>query len=198
MSDQIPGSDNHSGRDSNTEIRSWGPGTGGGKQSFIVRILTLVSAFFLFLMLAITFADVIGRYFLNAPITGAHEIIAFLLGLTIFTALPLVTRDRGHITVGMFEKFFKGWVRYVIHLAVLIGTLAVIGFIAWLMYDQAETMREADFITEYLDLPQAPIVYILSGLGILACLIFVNVIWRYLRDGGDPEIDSGPNTSVGG
>tara|TARA_B100000315_G_scaffold246633_1_gene274180 strand:- start:6172 stop:6768 length:597 start_codon:yes stop_codon:yes gene_type:complete len=198
MSDQNPDPGDNPDQENTNEVLAWGPGAGGGKQSIVVKILTLVSAFFLFLMLAITFADVIGRYFLNAPITGAHEIIAFLLGLTIFTALPLVTRDRGHITVGMFEKFFKGWVRYIIHLAVLIGTFAVIGFIAWLMYEQAETMREADFITEYLDLPQAPIVYVLSGLGILACLIFVNVIWRYLRDGGDPDADAGPNTSVSG
>ena len=194
MSEQNPGPRENLDQ----EIQSWGPGAGGGKQSIVVKILTLVSAFFLFLMLAITFADVIGRYFLNAPITGAHEIIAFLLGLTIFTALPLVTRDRGHITVGIFERFYKGPVRYVIHLVVLLGPFGVIGFIAWLMYDQAETMREADFITEYLDLPQAPIVYVLSGLGIFACLIFLNVIWRYLRDGGDPPEKSNQNTSVSG
>jgi len=202
MSDQNPGpaNINNGGSDqgSSREIGSWGPGAGGGKQSIVVKALTLVSAFFLFLMLAITFADVIGRYFLNAPITGAHEVIAFLLGLTIFTALPLVTRDRGHITVDIFERFYKGPVRYIIHLVVLLGTLGVISFIAWLMYDQAETMREADFITEYLDLPQAPIVYVLSGLGVLACLIFINIIWRYLRDGGDPPEKSKPNTSVSG
>jgi TRAP-type transport system small permease protein len=194
MADQNPGPDENSDR----EIQSWGPGTGSTKQSVVVRGLTLGSAFFLFLMLAITFADVIGRYALNAPITGAHEIIAFLLGLTIFTALPLVTMDRGHITVGMFERFYKGRVRYVIHLVVLLGTLAVVGFIAWLMFDQAETMREADFITEYLDLPQAPMVYILSGLSVFACLVFLKVIWRYIQEGGDPEEKSKPNISISG
>ncbi|MBT3991926.1 MAG: TRAP transporter small permease [Rhodospirillaceae bacterium] len=198
MSDQNPGSENTPDQENNGEIQSWGPGVGDGNQSLVVRALTLVSAFFLFLMLAITFFDVIGRYFLNAPITGAHEIIAFLLGLTIFTALPLVTLDRGHITVGMFERFYKGPVRYIIHLVVLLGTLAVVGFIAWLMFDQAETMREADFITEYLDMPQAPIVYVLSGLGVFACVIFLGVIWRYIQDGGDPEEKSGPNISVSG
>ena len=71
-----------------------GPGTGPAvlPPNWIVRLLTIVSATLLFGMMALTFADVVGRYFLNAPITGAHEIIAFMLGLTIFTALPLVSR----------------------------------------------------------------------------------------------------------
>ncbi len=198
MSDQNPDSENKPGQEQQAEIQSWGPGVGGGNQSLAVRALTQVSAFFLFLMLAITFFDVLGRYFLNEPITGAHEIIAFLLGLTIFTALPLVTKDRGHITVGMFERFYKGPVRYVIHLAVLIGTLGVVAFIGWLMYSQAETMREADFITDYLDLPQAPMVYILSGLSFFACLILLGVIWRYIKEGGDPDEKAGPNISVSG
>ena len=183
---------------SDQDIQSWGAGAGGEDQPFVAWLLSLVSAFFLFLMLAVTFADVLGRYAFNAPITGAHEIIAFLLALTIFTALPLVSRDRGHITVGMFEKFYKGAVRYLIHLIVLIGTLGVLGFISWLMFDQAETMREGNSITEYLDLPQAPIVYVISGLGFIACILFIGVIWQYIRDGGDPEVEQTPNISVSG
>lgn len=168
-----------------------GPGTGPSVRpaNWITRSLTLVSAILLFGMMAITFADVIGRYFFNASITGAHEIIAFLLGLTIFTALPLVSRDRAHITVGLFERYFKGRGRYLQQLIILVGVTAVMGFIAVLMWEQAETMRESQFLTEYLDLPQAPIVYILAALMVLAIPILLAVIWAYVRDGGDPDPD---------
>ena len=166
-----------------------GPGAGPGARppNWITRFLTIVSAMLLFTMMAITFADVIGRYFFDAPITGAHEIIAFALGLTIFTALPLVSRDRAHITVGLFERLFKGRGRYFQQLIILIGVTAVMGFITRLMWEQAETMREEQFLTEYLDLPQAPIVYILTALTALSIPILLMVIWNYIKEGGDPD-----------
>lgn len=169
------------------EMTGLGESEFAAKPNLITKTLTIISATFLFCMMALTFADVIGRYFLNAPITGASEIIAFLLGLTIFTAFPLVTRDRAHITVGLFERFFKGRIRYAQRLFVLVGTIGVVGFVAWLMFDQGRTMYEAQFLTEYLDLPQAPIVFVLSALGVVAGLVFISVIWGYLRRGGDPE-----------
>jgi|TARA_Y100000031_G_scaffold129762_1_gene149013 hypothetical protein len=50
-------------------------------KSAAFRILSWVSATLLFAMLALTFADVIGRYFLNAPVPAAAEIIGMLLGV---------------------------------------------------------------------------------------------------------------------
>lgn len=158
----------------------------------ISRTLTIISSTLLFAMMALTFTDVIGRYFLRSPITGVHEIIALLLGLTIFTAFPLVTKDRTHITVGLFESHFKGRVRYVLRLIVLLGTLGIVGFLTFLMFDQAESMRESRFLTEYLDVPLAPVVYVLSALSLLALLIFLVTIWGYIRRGGDFVEQSNP------
>lgn len=163
-------------------------GTSGNitKSGIIARALMGFSAIFLFLMMAFTFSDVIGRYFFNSPITGATEIISFLLGLTIFSALPLVTRNRSHITVGLFEQFFHGRIRYLQRLLVLLVTIGVIVFVTWLMFDQALSMYEDGTLTEYLDLPEAPIVFSFAALTALAAFIFLGVIWRYLRRGGDP------------
>ena len=69
------------------------------KPGIISKVLMGFSAIFLFLMMALTFSDVVGRYFFNSPISGATEIISFLLGLTIFSAFPLITRNRSHIRV---------------------------------------------------------------------------------------------------
>jgi len=156
------------------------------KPGKISRALMGLSAIFLFLMMAFTFSDVIGRYFFNSPITGATEIISFLLGLTIFSAFPLVTSNRNHITVGLFEQFFHGRIRYVQRLLVLFVTIGVVVFVAWLMFDQARTMYEDGTLTEYLDLPEAPIVFSFAVLTALAAFIFLSVIWGYIRHGGDP------------
>ncbi len=56
----------------------------------------------LFLMMVITFIDVVGRYLLNAPIFGAAEMIQFLLAATVFSGLVLVSRADSHIAVELF------------------------------------------------------------------------------------------------
>ena len=55
-----------------------------------LEILKWIVSLLLFLMMAITFVDVIGRYLFNAPIFGAAEMIQFLLAGTVFSGLILV------------------------------------------------------------------------------------------------------------
>jgi len=165
------------------------------KPGIISRALMAVSAIFLFLMMAMTFSDVIGRYFFNSPVSGATEIISFLLGLTVFSAFPLVTLNRSHITVGLLEQFFHGRIRYFQRLFVLLVTIGVVAFVAWLMFDQARGMYEDGTLTEYLDLPEAPIVFACAILTTLATILFLSVIWRYLLRGGDPEETSKSDSS---
>lgn len=167
-----------------------------GGRNFLTTLLTFLSALLLFSMMALTFADVVARYFLNSPIYGASEIIAFMLGLTIFTAFPLVTKDRVHITVGIFDNFYKGPVRFVQRLAVLIGTIVFLGLVGLLLWDQGYGMYEVQYLSHYLDVPQAPVVLALAGLTGIAILLFVGVIWRYIRAGGDPEDETNTESLV--
>lgn len=41
-------------------------------------------------MVALTFADVIGRRLLGTPVFGAHDLTEHLMGLLVFAGLPLV------------------------------------------------------------------------------------------------------------
>ena len=176
------------------EMADLSKGEFSAKPSLLRKILTTISALLLFSMMALTFSDVVGRYFLNSPIYGASEMIAFLMGLTIFTAFPLVTQDRVHITVSMIDHLFKGRVRYVQRLLVLFGTIGFLGFVTWLMFDQGYSMYESEFLSPYLDVPQAPIVLALSVLSGLATLIFIGVIWKYIKDGGDIKDQEEPES----
>ena len=159
-----------------------------GKMSNIVSsTLQYFGGFCMFVMLALTFADVIGRYFLNRPIPGAAEIISLALGIGAFAALPLVTRDREHIKIDIIDKFLKGRVHYIQRLMMLIGTLCWVGFMSWLLFKQAQTFRKYNFLTEYLDLPKAHFVFILALFSAFSVFLFAFVIWRYLMQGGDPR-----------
>ncbi len=132
------------------------------------RILGPIAAFCLFSMMALTFAGVVARYFLNRPIAGDSEIQGFLLGLIIFSALPLVTLRQRHIAVRAFAALLKGrallWQRGF----VLIVTIAGLAFIAYLLFLQGETLREEHITTSYLDIPEAPFAYFFAVLALIA------------------------------
>ncbi|MBT3768727.1 MAG: TRAP transporter small permease, partial [Acidiferrobacteraceae bacterium] len=66
-----------------------------------------LAALVLFLMMLLTFVDVIGRYLLNAPVTGSFEIIELMVAALVFCALPLVTAREEHVTVDLFSHLLS-------------------------------------------------------------------------------------------
>ena len=56
------------------------------------RALGTAAAVLLFCLMALTTADVVGRYIFNWPIRGAFEITELLLLTLIFAGLPLASR----------------------------------------------------------------------------------------------------------
>lgn len=83
------------------------------------------------LMVALTFADVLGRRLFNTPVFGAHDITEHLMALLIFAGLPLLTAHRGHLSIDLFDRWllqpaWQGW-----HRAVDALIAAVLGLIAW-------------------------------------------------------------------
>lgn len=92
-------------------------------------VLEGLTALALFATMALTFVDVIGRYVFSAPIYGATEMIQFLLAITIFSAMGLVSDRDAHITVDLFDaplsRLFKRWRHVVIGLISVFGLLLI-------------------------------------------------------------------------
>ncbi len=106
-------------------------------------------------MVAVTVADVVGRRF-DRPLPGAIEIIELLMGLLVFGALPGVTAERGHVTVGLFDGALGAAARRVRDRLVALLSAAVLAVIAWRLV--AKTVELAGFgdRSTYLGVPLAP------------------------------------------
>lgn len=150
-------------------------------RSISERILGSVAAVCLFSMMALTFATVIARYFLDRPIAGDSELQAFLLGLIIFAALPLVTRGQRHIAVRVLATFLRGRALIVQHAFVFGVTAAGFAFIAYLIFLQAETLQEEDIRTSYLNIPEAPFAYFFAFLVLVAAVTAGELLYRLWR-----------------
>lgn len=143
-----------------------------------LRILTAMAALFMIGITGLTFVDVTGRYAFNNPIIGAQEMIEFMLGLLIFSALPLVTIKRAHITVELFDGFMSAGFKRVREVVVLIASAGMIAFITERMWSTGLEMLENDDISLQLDVPMAPILFALSGLSVVSFVVQIYLFWR--------------------
>ena len=83
------------------------PITDSHPEALLDRLLLGVAAFVMFMMMALTFTDVLGRYLLRSPLPGAFEMIQFLMPFVIFTVLPVITKEDGHITVTVLDGLVR-------------------------------------------------------------------------------------------
>lgn len=144
------------------------------------KTLGLVAATVLFVMMAITAVDVIGRYFFNKPLAGGFEITEMGLALLIYCALPLVSARREHIVIDTLDVFMSEGVKtFLNRLSDLICFVCLSG-VGYLLYKRADRVAEYGDTTNVLQLPLAPVVYTMSvTIGIAALMHLVLIFVRH-------------------
>ncbi len=170
------------------------PGTVKGvrQSNWVFAALKVAAALMIFAMAALTFADVIGRYVFSAPIQGTFELVGLLLGVVTFSALPLVSYSRSHITVDIFDSFIRGKFRFVQQFSTLLGSACVIAYIAERLIAAGIDEAEANFVTEDLGLSRAPLLYGMSGLSMITVVLLIIMMWQMVTgrlEVKQPDID---------
>lgn len=130
-------------------------------------------AVFLFVMMALTAADVFGRYVLDAPISGAFEIVQYLMAIVVFAALPVTTASDSHLSVSLIPTTLRGpiWRAHRIFIR-LVSAMALL-LIAWRMASQAQILASSQQVSGYLEFPLAPVAAVMAVFASLAFLIIV-------------------------
>ncbi|HLI21503.1 MAG TPA: TRAP transporter small permease [Stellaceae bacterium] len=150
-------------------------------RGWALRLLGPIAAACLFAMMALTFVNVVARYFLDAPIAGGEEIQAFLLGFIIFAGIPLVTYHQRHIAVRSFAALLKGRAAFAQRVFVLAMTGLGFAFMAYLILLQAIELKEEGTLSTYLDIPEAPFTYAFAALMAVAALVAFALLVALLR-----------------
>jgi TRAP-type transport system small permease protein len=156
-----------------------------GRTNLLHQMLGWLSAIPVALIVLLTFADVLGRYLFSSPVRGSVELIEFAMALVIFTALPLVTRQRGHVTVSLIDNLVRGFGRKVkLVLCDAVSALAL-AMLTWRLYLQGRDDLESGSATIVLSLPHAPLSFALTFFAGLSTLLMLLLIWRTVTDQGD-------------
>jgi TRAP-type C4-dicarboxylate transport system permease small subunit len=130
--------------------------------AWLDRVLGAAAAVLLFGLMALTTADVIGRYLFNSPLRGAFEITELLLLTLIFAGLPLASRADEHVALDFIDMVLTpGGRLFVRRLVDLICGLLILG-LAWRVWIKAGKIAGYGDTTEVLRLPVAPFVYFMA------------------------------------
>ena len=140
---------------------------------FLSRIGRLVGSLLvgtLFVMVALTFVDVVGRRFFDQPVYGAHDLTEHLMALIVFAGLPLLTARREHLSIDLLDAWllqprFALWHR-VVNLLVA-TTLAVISVEFWTAAQEAAKIKE---VSQALNIPRGWAYYFICATSALAAV----------------------------
>lgn len=150
------------------------PGARAGQWRQRVRLVTaLVTGALLLALTGITLADVTGRYLLSRPLPGAAEITELLVMAIVFTGLPAICLDDGHITVDIFTTRLTGRAEAVQTLMSRLLVGAILALVAWELWKHGTRIGGYNSTTVYLRIPLAPAAYAASLLCAASAAIVV-------------------------
>ena len=122
-------------------------------------------------MMAVTFADVIGRA-LGHPVVGAYEIISFLGAIVVGFAIPYTSKLNGHIYVDFLINRFKGKRRDVMNVTTRIMGMVLFFLMGFFFLSMARDLYNKGEVSTTLRLPFYPIA---AGLGV-CCFVEILIL----------------------
>ncbi|WP_299355170.1 TRAP transporter small permease subunit [uncultured Shimia sp.] len=136
----------------------------------------LVASVALFILMVMTFCDVILRSIFNAPIEAATELTRILMAILVFAVLPVASARGDHIAVDLTDGLFAR-----LHLTRLRDGLVYLlsGVMlfwpvkrVWIL---AERARDYGDVTEYLAIPQFYVGWFIAVFTALAAIAMIVV-----------------------
>ncbi len=148
---------------------------------WLAFFLELIAALTLFFLMALTCADVFGRYFLGNAVDGATEMTEMGIAILVFAEMPIITWRGGHVVVDILDRMLGNALIKILGLlsALLISTCLY--FLAWRIFQLAERSMRRHEVTEFLEMPVGYIVeYIAFMSWATAALMITYGVYRLL------------------
>lgn len=129
-----------------------------GPVRWLAFFLEMVSSAVLFILMALTCVDVIGRYLFNSPLHGGTELTEIGLAVMVFAAMPVITWRGGHIVVDLLDRFLGSVLVKVLSLFAALVISTSMYFLAWRIFELGERSIRRGVVTEFLGMPSGYVV----------------------------------------
>lgn len=150
------------------------------RKSFARRLDGLIAVFagtVMFVLMALTAVDVVGRYVFNRPLRGSLELTEIFMTVMIFAGLPLVTAKGGHVTVDITDVFIPPRLKAWLELIVEVVCAAALGVLAWRLAIKAEQLATYGDTTAVLLFPLSPLAWFMAfGMALTALAMALRAV----------------------
>jgi len=140
-------------------------------------VLGIAASTILFLMMLLTFVDVVARYLFNFPLRGGFEITELMLLVLIFAGLPLVSHSDEHVTMDFIDRMLPDSGRLLVVRLVHGVCAAVMFFLTWQVWIKAGKIAGYGDTTDVLKITVGPFVYFMAAMILLTAFVHVYKIF---------------------
>lgn len=137
----------------------------------LAELPMLLAAATLFILMVLTFADVIMRSTFSAPIEAATELTRIAMAVIVFSALPVVSGRANHIVVDLLDPLFhRLGIERVLEGLVTLVCGVLLYWPAMRSFDLAARARSYGDLTEYLAIPVFYITWFIAFMTLVTAL----------------------------
>lgn len=137
------------------------------------RLLGLAPAVILFAMMVLTFVNVFMRYLFRQPISGAFELMSYMLGLMVFLSLVLVAARADHVRISVLDGFLPHWFRRARAVLVNLIMAAICTGLGYRMWLHGERLAGWGDRTQMYHLPNGLLAKIMAASTLLCAALFL-------------------------
>jgi TRAP-type C4-dicarboxylate transport system permease small subunit len=129
-------------------------------------------------MMFLAAMDVFLRYFFNRPISGAMELVQYMMLVTIVSGFALCTMDRSHVRVEVFIDRFPLKVRKVLNCITSLLSLGLMVLISRQAVVYAGLLQDSRLTSPVLFIPAYPFALLMA----LAMAVFsLALLWEFFH-----------------
>lgn len=146
-------------------------------------ILAVISGAILALMMFLTVADVILRYFFNKPILGAFELTEFMMVMMVFSGLAYNQVRKGNIGVDVVVNKLRDRARRIAGVIASLLGLGLFVLMTWRVVVYGLKIMREHQISRELGLPISPIIFLTAFFTAVLCLVLLLDVVKHLAKG---------------
>jgi TRAP-type C4-dicarboxylate transport system permease small subunit len=144
-------------------------------------LLVVPAAIALLGLVGLTFVDVIGRYFIGAPVRGATELVELAMVVIVFLGLPLVTRHDEHLSLDFLDRFVSARASCTVRAAMGLLIGGCLFWLAWLMLLKGLDIGRSGDATMVLSIALGPFILFIAFAAAIDGLVNIVLAVRGLR-----------------
>ncbi len=144
-----------------------------GFWGYVAVLPTWLGASALFILMAMTFSDVVLRSLFGNPIESATELTRLFMAIIVFSSLPIISWKGNNIVVDLLDPLFSRRLAIIRDIIIDLTCGVILIWPAKRVWELAERAKGFGDVTEYLNLPQHYIGWFIAVFTFATALTFL-------------------------